>query len=102
MRTAMQDRHNHISIGKYDTFSISPIASRPIAAGALSPKGPAGPRSESWSIGHWRALGSDPTLDQRISDPPSEARAAEITKNGKQNAHRCGASGRNPGRRGKG
>ena len=73
----MQDRHNHISIEKYDTFSMLPIPFRPIVAGVLSPKGPSmGARGESWSIGHWRALGSDPTLDQRISDPPSEARAA--------------------------
>jgi hypothetical protein len=99
----MQDRPNHISIGKHDTFSILPIPFRPVVAGVLSPKGPSmGARGESWSIGHWRALGSDPTLDQRISDPPSEARAAEITENGKQNAYRCGASGGNPGRRGKG
>jgi hypothetical protein len=61
-----------------------------------------GRRSESWSIGHWRAraLGANP--ERRIFVPLSSAYAAENTQHGKQNANRCGASGRDPGRRGKG
>src|SRR5215472_148871 len=82
----MQGQNIRLSLGKSEALPEALIICRPPSAAS---------RSESWSNSHWRAraLGANPG--------PSKASAAENNQHGKQNADRCGASGGNPGGRGK-
>src|SRR4029078_8587686 len=104
VRTAMQDQSLCLSLGNRWALRTALIVCRPMVAAPLRPifGSLMGRRSESWSIGHWRARNSDANPGWRISVPSSDICAAEKTQHAKQNANRCGASGRDPGRRGKG
>src|ERR671918_21654 len=94
VRAAMQDQSVFLSLGNCGALRTALIALRPAMADMSH-------RSGSWSISHWRARRSDANPEWRTF-VPFELCAAENTQHGKQNADRCGASGRNPGRRCKG
>src|SRR5680860_1653968 len=95
VRTAMQDQTNSLSLGNRDALRMALITCRPAMAAPLGPntRPLMGRRSESWSIGHWRARALGPV--RRSNLPPFPSRAAENTQHAKQNAGRCGASGGN-------
>lgn len=90
--TAMQSQGSQLSHGDHRGFLTPHMPLRSFGAD---------PGRRIAYIRHWRARASG-SRPAGLATPSALACASENLKHGKQDADRCGASGRDPGRRGKG
>ena len=97
----MQLESMGLTLAKGSVFSVSLPATFASASMRRSGRPPMRHRGESWSIQLKRAQRPGIELRQPFA-PFARGSAAENNQHAKQNASRCGASGGNPGGRGKG